>query len=114
MGGGGGLPLSLRPSDAVSSLAHDVIPMDALGEPFARLTRQPRVGRAVKAAANLLDSTASTASFLLRQYPLVRLGAAAYLGLLHLYVYLLIARMQRMATHWEAATGESPGSHGVG
>lgn len=77
--------------------------MDALGEPYQRLTRHTGVGKAVKAAANLLDSTASTVSFLLRQYPLARLGVFAYLLLIHLYVYFLLARMQRLVTHWEAA-----------
>ncbi|GLI58809.1 hypothetical protein VaNZ11_000575 [Volvox africanus] len=85
------------------SSPHDVIPMDALGEPYQRLVRHNRVGRAVKAAANFLDSTASTTSFVLRQYPLARLAVFMYAVLIHLYVYLLIARMQRLATHYEAA-----------
>ncbi|EFJ50911.1 hypothetical protein VOLCADRAFT_88320 [Volvox carteri f. nagariensis] len=85
------------------SSPHDVIPMDALGEPYQRLVRHNRVGRAVKAAANFLDSTASTTSFVLRQYPLARVAVFLYAVLIHLYVYFLIARMQRMATHYEAA-----------
>ncbi|KAG2445585.1 hypothetical protein HXX76_000197 [Chlamydomonas incerta] len=104
-GGGGGLPTS---SLASAGTGHDVIPMDALGEPYQRLARNNKVGKAVKAAANFLDSTASTTSYVLRQYPLVRLGVFAYVVLIHLYVYLLIARMQRMATHWEASLGGAP------
>ncbi|GIL70478.1 hypothetical protein Vretimale_3625 [Volvox reticuliferus] len=96
---------SRGPTDVFGSGSspHDVIPMDALGEPYQRLVRHNRVGRAVKAAANFLDSTASTTSFVLRQYPLARLAVFMYAVLIHLYVYFLIARMQRLATHYEAA-----------
>lgn len=73
--------------------------------PFCGLAQ---VGKAVKAAANFLDSTASTTSYVLRQYPLARLGVFAYVVLIHLYVYLLIARMQRIATHWEASITAAP------
>ncbi len=48
-------------------------------------------------AANFLDSTASSVSFLLRQYPLARIGAFAYLAFIHIWVYLLIARLQKDA-----------------
>ncbi|GAX74656.1 hypothetical protein CEUSTIGMA_g2104.t1 [Chlamydomonas eustigma] len=84
--------------------SHDVIPMDALGEPYQRLAQNDSVGRAVKAAAKLLDSTASTASFMLRQYPLARLLAFAYLFLIHLYVYFLIARLQGRAVGLEVSS----------
>lgn len=49
-----------------------VVPMDAaLGEPYQRLAaRQDRVGKAVKAAANFVDRTASSAAYVLRQFPL--------------------------------------------
>ena len=63
-----------------------IIPMDALGEPYQRLAQHTRVGRAVKAAANFLDSTASTAAYVLRQYPLGRLAAFGYLLLIHMWV----------------------------
>lgn len=82
---------------------NDIIPMDALGEPYQRLARHNKVGKAVKAAANLLDGTASTAAWFLRQYPLGRLAVFGYLLLLHLYLYMLLARMQRFATHMENA-----------
>ncbi|GFR43693.1 hypothetical protein Agub_g4802 [Astrephomene gubernaculifera] len=96
-------------SSSSSSAPHDVIPMDALGEPYQRLARHTRVGKAVKAAANFLDGTASTTAFVLRQYPLARLVVFGYVVLIHLYVYLLIARMQRLATHYEAAVVTAPG-----
>ena len=60
-----------------------------------------QVGKAVKAAARFLDSSAATSSFLLRQYPLARLLAFGYLVLIHLYVYVLIARLQRSAVGLE-------------
>ena len=65
------------------------------------------MGKAVKAAASFLDTTAATSSFLLRQYPLARLLAAAYLLLIHLYVYVLLARLQGSAVGLEdsAAAG---------
>jgi hypothetical protein len=71
--------------------------MDALGEPYQRLARHNRLGGAVQATARFLDSTAGTISLMLRQYPLVRLGAFAYVVLIHIYVYFLIAKMQRQA-----------------
>jgi hypothetical protein len=76
---------------------HDIIPMDALGEPYQRLARHRKLGGAVKATANFLDTTAASASQLLRQQPLARLIVFLYLVLIHLYVYFLLARMQRQA-----------------
>jgi uncharacterized membrane protein len=75
--------------------AHEVIPMDALGEHYMRLARNNRVGKAVKAAANFVDKAAVTASFLLRQYPLVRVIIFVYLVFIHMYLYYLTGKMQR-------------------
>uniref|UniRef100_A0A7S0WHB5 ABC transporter domain-containing protein n=1 Tax=Chlamydomonas leiostraca TaxID=1034604 RepID=A0A7S0WHB5_9CHLO len=82
-----------------------VVPMDAaLGEPYARLAaRQDRVGKAVKAAAQLVDRTASTAAFVLRQYPLARLAVLGYLVLIHGYLYVMTATMQHAAVVAEEA-----------
>jgi hypothetical protein len=77
--------------------SHDIIPMDALGEPYQRLARHNKLGGAVQATANFLDSTAASASQLLRQQPLARLIAFLYIVLIHLYVYFLLARMQKQA-----------------
>lgn len=80
------------------------------------------VGKAVTAAARFLDSTASSAAFFLRQYPLARILIFAYLVSLHLYVYYLMARLQGMAVRMEAVADSMtilPGhsntvaSHGV-
>lgn len=72
-----------------------VIPMDALGEAFYNLAHHKRVGKAVRTGAQVLDNTASKVVFLLRQYPLWRLGVFAYLFFIHLYCYLLITRLQK-------------------
>lgn len=80
-----------------SRMAHDIIPMDALGEPYQRLARHSKLGGAVQASANFLDSTVATAMQLLRQQPLARLAVVGYVVLIHLYVYFLLARMQRQA-----------------
>ena len=78
-------------------LAHDIIPMDALGEPYQRLARHNKIGGVVQASANFLDRSAASATQLLRQQPLVRLVVFLYLILIHLYVYFLLARMQKQA-----------------
>jgi hypothetical protein len=102
-GGGGG------------GASHDIIPMDALGEPYQRLARHNKLGGAVKATANFLDSTAASAAQLLRQQPLARLAVFAYVVLIHLYVYLLLARMQKQALHMHDKDGlQLPGGGGSG
>jgi hypothetical protein len=65
------------------------------------LMQHNRVGKAVKVAARFLDSTASSASFFLRQYPLARLAIFGYLLFIHMYVYYLMARLQGMAVKIE-------------
>jgi hypothetical protein len=112
--------------------------MDALGEPYQRLARNNKVcltqrmwhgglaqacrrvgdglvapaqvGKAVKAAANFLDSTAASLSYILREHPGARLAVFGYIVLVHAYIYILTARMQRLATHWEmlAAAAATP------
>lgn len=77
--------------------AAEVIPMDALGEPYQRLARHRKVGKAVQATAGFLDRTAAMALTLLRQYPLARLALLAYAVAGHLLFYVLIHRMQHQA-----------------
>lgn len=86
--------------------------MDALGEPYQRLARHRKLGSAVQATANFLDTTAASATQLLRQQPLVRLGVFLYLILIHVYVYFLLARMQRQAVLLLAAQDKA--AHGGG
>eukprot|EP00879_Flechtneria_rotunda_P003819 GHRR01004059.1.p1 GENE.GHRR01004059.1~~GHRR01004059.1.p1 ORF type:complete len:940 (+),score=461.32 GHRR01004059.1:146-2965(+) len=95
--------------------AHDIIPMDALGEPYQRLARHRKLGGAVQATANFLDTTAASASQLLRQQPLVRLIVFLYIVLIHLYVYFLLARMQRQALQLMAGQDKTgPSIHEFG
>lgn len=89
--------------------SHDIIPMDALGEPYQRLARHNKLGGAVQATANFLDTTAASASQLLRQQPLARLIVFLYIVLIHLYVYFLLARMQRQALMLVAQQDHSSG-----
>eukprot|EP00798_Chlamydomonas_sp_ICE-L_P025102 gene25102-10743_t len=94
---------------AVETRGHEVIPMDALGAPYRRLAASNnRVGKAVKAAAGFLDSTASATTFFIRQYPLARLIIFGYLVLVHLYVYVLTGRMQAIGVHLDAIAAVSP------
>lgn len=99
-------------------VGHDIIPMDALGEPYQRLARHRKLGGAVQATANFLDRTAASASQLLRQQPLARLIVFLYIVLIHLYVYFLLARMQRqavlmLAAHDKGAAGHEPALPGT-
>lgn len=93
---------------ASRGVSHDVIPMDTLGEPYQRLIRHNRIGRAVKATGLLLDRTAATAAHILRTYPLGRLLVFLYVIFIHLYVYFLIARMQKLALHISSTTSKMP------
>lgn len=85
-----------------------VIPMDALGEPYQRLARHDKLGGAVQATARLLDTTAASASHIIRQYPLARLAVFGYLLLIHLFLYLVIARLQRQAIAAHLTSGAHP------
>lgn len=78
----------------------------ALGERYRRLVnRQDPLGQAAAAAAQIVDRSASTASYVLRQYPLARLAVFGYLLLLHLYLYILLSSMQHAAVASEAQAG---------
>jgi len=77
---------------------YGVVPMDSLGDAYARLANAPgHLGGAVKAGARLLDSSASQAVRVLRQYPLGRLIMFSYIIMMHLFIYLLLHRLQHRA-----------------
>jgi hypothetical protein len=87
----------------------------AFGERYRRLaSRDDGVGTAVKAAANLVDRTASSVAHMLRQYPLARLAAFMYLAAIHLYVYWLTLRMQHAATALLQRDATTHGVSGLG
>ena len=48
-------------------------------------------------ACRVLDSSSAASVTFLKRYPLGRLGVLVYLLCLHLFVWLLIHRMQRVA-----------------
>jgi hypothetical protein len=88
--------------------------MDALGEPYQRLARHNKLGGTVQAAARMLDSTAASASHLIRQHPLARLGVFAYFILVHVFLYLLILHMHHTAIAPHGGLVEAGGLPGVG
>lgn len=49
------------------------------------------------AECRLLDATASTAVQILKQHPLGRLGAFVYIILIHLFLWVVIQRLQHKA-----------------
>lgn len=72
-----------------------VVPMATLGPTYARLANAPgQLGKAVQAGAHFLDSTASQAVRVLRHYPLGRLAVFCYIIGMHLFIYLLLHRLQ--------------------
>jgi hypothetical protein len=101
---------------------YGMVPMEALGERYARLANAPgRLGGAVKAGAALLDGTASQAVRVLRHYPLGRLAAFLYLAAMHLFIYLLLHRLQHLAflagergAGGEGAVGNASVADGLG
>lgn len=73
-----------------------VVPMDALPA-YMKLAGDRRVGGAVKAGARLLDATANQAVYILRAHPIGRLALFLYFIVMHLFVYLLLHRLQHKA-----------------
>eukprot|EP00890_Picochlorum_soloecismus_P001393 jgi/Picsp_1/2254/NSC_05718-R1_golgin candidate 1 len=74
-----------------------VVPMKSLGAGYDRLASAPgHLGGAIEASARFLDTTASHAVFLLRQYPLWRLGVFAYVIGMHMFIYMLLHRLQTL------------------
>lgn len=74
----------------------DMVPMDALGESYERLARSGKVGKVVRYTARMLDSSAATASMVLRRYPAGRLAISLYILFIHVYVYFLTGYLQRV------------------
>ncbi|MEW5299563.1 MAG: hypothetical protein WDW36_002566 [Sanguina aurantia] len=74
----------------------DMVPMDALGESYERLARSGELGKVVRYTARMLDSSAATASMVLRRYPAGRLAIFLYILFIHVYVYFLTGYLQRV------------------
>lgn len=89
------------------SINDDIVPMDSLGELYSRFASNQRFGGAVQAISGALDSSAATLVTLLRRRPVARFVLLLYLLCIHLFVYVLIGNMQRMALHEENVTPPS-------
>ncbi|PSC71978.1 golgin candidate 1 [Micractinium conductrix] len=86
-------------SDADAAL----VPMERIGDAYQRLANNDRVGGAVKAGAQFIDSTATQFVRILRQYPLGRLVVFAYVIGMHCFIYFLLHRLQHKAFRAELA-----------
>jgi hypothetical protein len=79
---------------------YGIVPMDesTLGDTYARLANAPgRLGHAVKSGANFIDSSTTQVVRVLRHYPLGRLAVFCYVVSMHLFIYLLLHRLQHRA-----------------
>jgi len=85
---------------------YGIVPMDesTLGDTYARLANAPgRLGYAVKSGATFIDSSTLQVVRILRHYPLGRLAVFCYIVGMHLFIYLLLHRLQHRAfTHISA------------
>eukprot|EP00873_Tetraselmis_striata_P027169 jgi/Tetstr1/447433/TSEL_003693.t2 len=72
----------------------ELMPMDSIGAYYTRLANDERLGGAVKAFAKAVDVTAANAMRLMREYPLARVIFFIYSICIHLFVYVLIQRLQ--------------------
>ncbi|KAK9832277.1 hypothetical protein WJX74_005187 [Apatococcus lobatus] len=92
---------SERSAPAYPAVDDVVVPMDALGDTYFRLANHDRVGRAVRVSAQWLDTFSASAMRFLRQYPLGRLLVFLYAIFVHLFIWLLIIRLQHRAFNVE-------------
>ncbi|EFN53876.1 hypothetical protein CHLNCDRAFT_58358 [Chlorella variabilis] len=92
-----------RSMHGVAAADESMVPMAHLGDAYQRLANNNRVGGAVKAGAQLIDSTANQVVLVLRQYPAGRLVIFAYILGLHLFIYILLHRLQHKAFRAEMA-----------
>jgi hypothetical protein len=79
---------------------YGIVPMDesTLGNTYARLANAPgHLGQAVKSGANFIDSSTTHVVRVLRHYPLGRLAVFCYVIGMHLFIYLLLHRLQHRA-----------------
>lgn len=83
-----------------------IVPTETVSLAFTRLANAPgRLGKAVQAGAHFLDSTAYQAAKLLRRSPIGRLAVFCYIIGMHLFIYLLLHRLQHRAFIGMAAAG---------
>ena len=119
----GGDPDLVRPpgedNDGIFGLGDTVVPMRSIGGAYAKLANAPgRLGGAVQRSGDLLDSLASRVVWVLRRHPLARLMVFAYVIAMHLFIYVVLHRVQRtVLLHGNDATvgsyhsGDSTGAN---
>eukprot|EP01026_Neomeris_dumetosa_P073989 TRINITY_DN7669_c0_g1_i1.p1 TRINITY_DN7669_c0_g1~~TRINITY_DN7669_c0_g1_i1.p1 ORF type:complete len:440 (-),score=89.73 TRINITY_DN7669_c0_g1_i1:956-2275(-) len=78
-----------------------IVPMEALGETYMKLANNERVGKAVRASAHFMDIQAQNMVNTFKRHPLLRLLVLLYVVFIHLFIYILIATMQRSAIQAE-------------
>eukprot|EP00892_Ulva_mutabilis_P010436 jgi/Ulvmu1/7765/UM039_0074.1 len=83
-------------------MADEVVPMASLGG-YYRIASNRRFGGAVKAFGGTVDRATAQVVALLRRHPAARLVVLLYIASVHLFIYLLLGRMQH--THLQAAAG---------
>ena len=82
-----------------------VVPMKSIGGAYARLANAPgRLGGAFKNSGDFLDSIASQIVWVLRRHPLARLFVFGYIILMHLFIYILLHKLQHTALMHSAAS----------
>lgn len=75
-----------------------IVPTETVSLALSRLANAPgRLGKAVQTGAHFLDSTAYQAAKLLRRSPMGRLAMFCYIIGMHLFIYLLLHRLQHRA-----------------
>jgi len=85
---------------------YGIVPMDesTLGDTYARLANAPgHIGHAVKSGATFIDSSTLQVVRILRHHPLGRLAVFCYIAGMHLFIYLLLHRLQHRAFNHIAA-----------
>ena len=70
-----------------------------MGNAYGRLTRMKHAGPALKQSISVLDSTANTATLMMRRSPTVRVVFSVYFMFIHLMVYFLLHRLQHHVIH---------------
>ena len=76
-----------------------------MGNAYGRLTKLKHAGPALKRSISVLDTTANTATTLMRRSPVVRVVFSVYFVLIHLMVYYLLHRLQHHVVHHHDGAG---------
>eukprot|EP00898_Chlorokybus_atmophyticus_P000765 jgi/Chlat1/168/Chrsp1S08791 len=81
----------------------NLAPIDAIGSAYEQLHNVKSVGPSIQRAARFLDFSAVTCGRFLWRNPMARIGFVLYLLCVHLFLMLLLHRMQATLDHLAAA-----------